>query len=158
VRVFWNQNEITLICGLKFSNNARTNTLSTPDNMKRWKIGEALPSGRKASADSCTICDHSPATITHILSSCDHALGKRTDPTNRIKIRHDMCLETFTDHILPHMEKNNYTILIDLPHNKLHYKTFSSELADSVLRPDLILCWCVSSDRAKLEESEIWEL
>ena len=70
---------------LRFNLRALTNTLPTPDNLRRWGQSEVDP--------ACPLCGR-PATLRHIVNSCSVALhqGRYTWP-------HDSVLQVLQRHL-----------------------------------------------------------
>ena len=79
---------------LQFNLRAISNTLPTPDNLRRWGQNEVDP--------ACPLCGR-PATLRHILNSCSVALHQ-----GRYTWRHDSVLEVLRRHLTSfwkHVEK-----------------------------------------------------
>ena len=70
---------------LQFNLRAISNTLPTPDNLRRWGQNEVDP--------ACPLCGR-PATLRHILNSCSVALHQ-----GRYTWRHDSVLEVLQRHL-----------------------------------------------------------
>ena len=70
---------------LRFNLRAISNTLPTPDNLRRWGQNEVDP--------ACPLCGR-PATLRHILNSCSVALHQ-----GRYTWRHDSVLEVLQRHL-----------------------------------------------------------
>jgi hypothetical protein len=72
---------------LKFTLNAITNTLPSPDNLRRWN----------QSKDACCgLCGAKYATLAHILAGCSwvHCVELKMPKSSRFKWRHDCVLAT----------------------------------------------------------------
>jgi ubiquitin C-terminal hydrolase len=63
---------------LSFCLNATFNTLPSPANLQRMQV---------QTENSCGLCNHSPCTVTHVLSGCSVALHQK-----RYEFRHDCVL------------------------------------------------------------------
>ena len=70
---------------LQFNLRAISNTLPTPDNLRRWGQNEVDP--------ACPLCGR-PASLRHILNSCSVALHQ-----GRYTWRHDSVLEVLQRHL-----------------------------------------------------------
>ena len=83
---------------MEFAMRSSTNTLATPDNLKRWKI---------ARSDVCKMCQkpNSPphkATLFHILNHCNSYLGE----SERFTWRHNSVLNYITQAIKDNKPEN----------------------------------------------------
>ncbi|KAL0220216.1 hypothetical protein RCL1_000071 [Eukaryota sp. TZLM3-RCL] len=118
---------------LKFAINSSLNVLPTADNLFRWKISRRMPNGSKLLSATCSLCESSPATLSHILASCPSY--QNPENVNRPAFRHDAVLSLFVDKLTPYLEQ--YELYCDLPNHSRYYVNFP--LINSDLRPDLIL-------------------
>jgi hypothetical protein len=96
---------------MQFAMRSATNTLATPDNLKRWK---------KTASDTCKMCVQQnsrpyKATLFHILNHCAAFLGDN----ERFKFRHDSVLNYIT-HTLKENKPENIQIYADLDGHKIN--------------------------------------
>jgi hypothetical protein len=77
---------------VKFCLNAQSNTLPTPDNLRRWNQTRDL---------CCGLCASPGATLSHILCGCPwvHAYEMKLPRESRFKWRHDCVLNVLLDAI-----------------------------------------------------------
>ena len=76
---------------LRFNLRVITNTLPTPDNLRRW--------GQQTVDPTCPLCGCS-STLRHILNGCKVALHQ-----GRFTWRHDSCLQVLKKHLLAFMKQ-----------------------------------------------------
>ncbi len=88
---------------LKFTINAQTNTLPSPDNLRRWN---------QTKYAMCGLCGIVGVTLAHILCGCGwvHGVELRSSKGSRYKWRHDCILATLTATI-----RNRIKVVNDLP-------------------------------------------
>ena len=108
---------------LPFALKACTNSLNTPDNLKRW--GE-----RKFS--KCDLCGNH-GTLEHILNFCSISLNQ-----GRTKWRHDSVLKHFTS-ILQQAKPVNIEMFADLPGHWMNGATVPADILCTSERPDVVL-------------------
>ena len=89
---------------LRFLLNSTTNTLPTPDNLRRWGVSRVEP--------SCPLC-HGACTLRHILTGCPVALRQ-----GRYTWRHDSVLSAIRDAIMSSWSTQRVALLgaADLPY------------------------------------------
>ena len=107
-----------------------TNTLATPDNLKRWKI---------AKSDVCKLCKkpNSPphkATLFHILNHCNSFLGE----SERFTWRHNSVLNYITQAIKEN-KPENIQIYADLEGHQVNGRTIPPHIMVTSSRPDLVI-------------------
>ena len=115
---------------MAFAMRAATNTLATPDNLKRWK---------KVRNDDCLMCKNQDrpackATLHHILNHCSAFLGD----TERFKWRHDSVL-TYLAETLKESLPDNISLYADLEGHSINGGTLPPHIAITGSRPDLVL-------------------
>ena len=104
---------------MQFSMRSSTNTLATPDNLKRWKI---------VGNDTCKMCvkpncrPHK-ATLFHILNNCDSFLGE----SERMTWRHNSVLSYITQTIKEN-QPDNIQIYADLDGHKVNGHTIPQNI------------------------------
>ena len=119
---------------LKFTTNACTNTLPSPDNLKRFNYVRKLPDGRKIVSATCSLCGGNNATLAHVLSFCPYSLRNES---NRMKWRHNKVLDKLLLEIIPKIGQR-WTTYCDLPQNVHHYTEFPLTDIATEQAPDLI--------------------
>ena len=103
---------------MEFAMRSSTNTLATPDNLKRWK---------KINNDNCKMC-YKPnthphkATLFHILNHCESFLGEN----ERMKWRHDSVLN-FMTLTLKENKPSHIQVYADLEDHKSAHSTNISD-------------------------------
>lgn len=108
---------------LSFALKASTNSLNTPDNLKRWGI-------RKLA--NCTLCGNH-CTLQHILNFCSVSLQQ-----GRLTWRHNSILSHLTKTLKAH-NPQNIEILADIPGHTLNGSTVPPDILCTSQRPDLVL-------------------
>ena len=107
-----------------------TNTLATPDNLKRWK---------RTNSDFCTVCRKpnvrpKKATLFHILNHCEGFLGEN----ERYVFRHDSILSYMTT-TLKENKPQHIQIFADLEGHKTNGQTIPQDIMVTASRPDLVI-------------------
>ena len=115
---------------MQFAMRSATNTLATPDNLKRWK---------KTASNTCKMCVQQnsrpyKATLFHILNQCAAFLGD----TERFKFRHDSVLNYIT-HTLKENKPENIQIYADLDGHKINGTTIPPHITVTSSRCDLVI-------------------
>ena len=115
---------------MAFAMRSATNTLATPDNLKRWK---------KIRSDDCLMCkkpDRPPAkaTLHHQLNHCSSFLGE----TERFTWRHDSVLTHMAESLKESLPKN-ITVYADLADHSINGGTLPPHVAITLSRPDLVI-------------------
>ena len=108
---------------LPFALKACTNTLNTPDNLKRW--------GKRKFA-KCALCGNH-CTLQHILNFCSTSLNQ-----GRTKWRHDSVLKHFTV-ALQEAKPVNIEMFADLPGHWMNGATIPADILCTLERPDVVL-------------------
>ena len=109
---------------------ASTNTLATPDNLKRWKVSRS---------DTCKMC-LSPtsrpqkATLFHILNNCSAFLGE----SERMTWRHDSVLSYITQTVKESLPEN-VQVFADLDGHKVNGGTIPPHIMVTSSRCDLVV-------------------
>ena len=85
---------------LKFCINATTNTLASPDNMRRWGQARNL---------CCGLCGQEGATLRHILAGCRwvHDYENKVMPEDRYTWRHNCVLKEIAYHVAEFISEIN---------------------------------------------------
>ena len=115
---------------MEFAMRSSTNTLATPDNLKRWK---------KINNDNCKMC-YKPnthphkATLFHILNHCESFLGEN----ERMKWRHDSVLN-FMTLTLKENKPSHIQVYADLEDHKSNGATIPQHIIVTSSRPDLVI-------------------
>ena len=113
---------------MSFAIRSATNTLATPDNLKRWK---------KAKSNICQMCkqpNRPPAkgTLHHILNNCPAFLD------DRYKWRHDSIItyliETIKEGMPSHLD-----IYADIAGHRIAGVTIPPQVIVTIQKPDLVL-------------------
>ena len=102
---------------------ACTQTLATPDNLRRWGV-RVDP---KCAMEGCG----QPCTLGHLLSGCKLSL-------NRFKYRHDSCLSYLLEKLVEN-KPASVTITADLPGWMEGSSTVSPDLALTGQVPDIVI-------------------
>jgi hypothetical protein len=115
---------------MSFAMRSTTNTLATPDNLKRWK---------KVKNDDCKMCKKpdrpaAKATLHHQLNHCPSFLGE----TERFTWRHDSVL-TYLAETLKENLPENITLYADLDGHSVNGGTLPPHIAITASRPDLVI-------------------
>ena len=108
---------------LSFALNSVTNTLPTPDNLRRW--GKRLVS-------RCPLCGNN-GTLEHILNFCPVALKQ-----GRFTWRHNSVLHHLTN-ALKENKTLNLEVLADIPGHDFNGSTIPPDILVTTSRPDLVL-------------------
>ena len=108
---------------LSFALRSATNTLPTPDNLKRW--------GKRRVA-KCPLCSNH-GTLEHILNFCPISLVQ-----GRFTWRHNSVLNHLTRSILQD-KPDNLEIYADIPGLDLNGSTIPPDILVSQQRPDLVI-------------------
>ena len=115
---------------MAFAMRASTNTLATPDNLKRWK---------KVKSDSCNMCKQpnkppAKATLHHQLNHCEAFLGER----ERFTWRHNSVLtyivETLKERLPSHLD-----LFSDLEGHSINGGSLPPHIIITQSRPDLVI-------------------
>lgn len=127
---------------LRFATNSLVSTLPSRNNLKRWKL---------TNCEDCPLCENvlhekRPQTIMHVLSNCPVALN-----TKRYSWRHNCVLSVITDFLMSH-KPSNISLLVDLSHHNNNYQLVPSYIADTQMRPDILL---VNKSRKKVLALEL---
>ncbi|KAL0209460.1 hypothetical protein RCL1_007828 [Eukaryota sp. TZLM3-RCL] len=80
---------------LRFAINSSLSVLPTADNLFRLKISRRLPYGSKLLSATCSLCESSPATLSHFLAS--YPSNQNPGNINRPAFRHDAALIPFVE-------------------------------------------------------------
>ena len=107
---------------MAFALRAASNSLASPDNLKRWGISRL---GR------CNLCQNK-GTLLHLLNFCSVSLSQ-----GRYTWRHDSVLQTLVSHISPLLLPSS-SLLSDLPDSTLGY-TIPPNILLTSHRPDLVI-------------------
>ena len=108
---------------LSFALNSATNTLPTPDNLRRWG---------KRNVSKCPLCGNN-GTLEHILNFCPVALKQ-----GRFTWRHNSVLSYFTN-ILKENKPDSLEIFSDIPGHDLNGGTIPPDVLVTSSRPDLVI-------------------
>jgi hypothetical protein len=113
---------------MTFAMRSATNTLATPDNLKRWK---------KARSDNCLMClkpDTPPVncTLHHLLNHCTDFLD------NHYVWRHDSIV-TYILETLKLVKPDTLDIFADIDGHRVNGLTIPSHFLITQQRPDIIL-------------------
>jgi len=84
---------------LKFLLNAQSNTLPSPDNLRRWNLKKNVP---------CGLCGFKEATLSHILAGCHWVRNSenKLDREDRYTWRHNNLISHFAKVLRDHLSKN----------------------------------------------------
>jgi hypothetical protein len=124
---------------MAFAARLATNSLASPDNLKRWG---------KRNMGTCPLCSSPNATLAHITNMCTVALNQ-----GRFTWRHDSVLHYFTTTIKS-VTTNNTEVFADLQNFRINGGTIPSDILVSVgdgSKPDLVLVDRKSKKIALLE-------
>ena len=115
---------------MQFAMRASTNTLATPDNLKRWKV---------ARSDICQMCvkPNSPpqkATLFHILNNCSAFLGE----AERMTWRHSSVLNYIT-HTIKESLSEQVQVFADLEGHKVNGGTIPPHIMVTQSRCELVI-------------------
>ena len=108
---------------LPFALKATTNTLNTPDNLRRW--------GKKKLAN-CSLCGNH-CTLLHILNYCSVSLNQR-----RYDWRHDSIVNLLTSTLLEG-KPSDIDIYSDIEGYKINGGTIPGDILCTLERPDIVL-------------------
>ena len=113
-----------------FAMRSSTNTLATPDNLKRWKI---------STNDNCKMCIKpncrpQKATLFHILNHCERFLGE----SERFTWRHNSVLN-FITLTLKENQPDHIKIYADLENHNINGSTIPQNIVPTNSRPDLVV-------------------
>ena len=108
---------------LSFALNSSTNTLPTPDNLRRW--------GKRV-VSKCPLCSNN-GTLEHILNWCSVSLTQ-----GRFTWRHNTVLNHITRTMLEN-KPENLEIYADIPGLDLNGSTIPPDVLVTGSRPDLVL-------------------
>ena len=108
---------------LPFALKATTNTLNTPDNLRRW--------GKKKLAN-CSLCGNH-CTLLHILNYCSISLNQ-----GRFDWRHDSVLKVLTSTLLEG-KPEDLLIYSDLVGFKINGGTIPGDILCTLERPDIVM-------------------
>ena len=108
---------------LPFALKATSNTLNTPDNLRRW--------GKKKLAN-CSLCGNH-CTLLHILNYCSVSLNQR-----RFDWRHDSIVKIFTSTLLEG-KPSDIDIYSDIEGYKINGGTIPGDILCTLERPDIVL-------------------
>ena len=108
---------------MSFALKSVTNSLATPDNLKRWG---------KRQLSQCPLCSNN-GTLHHILNYCPVALSQ-----GRYTWRHNSVLYHMTKVIL-NEKPEALEILADLPGLNLNGGTIPPDVITTQLKPDLVI-------------------
>ena len=84
---------------LKFLLNAQSNTLPSPDNLRRWNLKRNVP---------CGLCGFKEATLSHILAGCHWVRNSenKLNREDRYTWRHNNLIAHFAKVLRDHLSKN----------------------------------------------------
>ena len=113
-----------------FAMRSATNTLATPDNLRRWK---------KVQNDNCKMCKEPntrprKATLFHILNHCKAFLGEH----ERFTWRHNSVLSYITLAIKENLPEH-IKVYADLDGHKVNGQTIPQDILVTSSRPDLVI-------------------
>ena len=108
---------------MSFALNSVTNTLPSPDNLKRW--------GKRV-VSKCPLCQNT-GTLEHILNFCPVALTQK-----RYNYRHDSVLNHLTSVIIAN-KPENIEVYADIPGFDLNGSTIPPDILVTLSRPDLVI-------------------
>ena len=113
-----------------FAMRSATNTLTTPDNLRRWK--KTQNDTRKMFKKPNT--RQSKATLFHILNHCTAFLGEQ----ERFRWRHDSVLSYMTLTIKENAP-DHIQIYADLDGHNVNGQTLPQDIVVTASRPDLVI-------------------
>ena len=108
---------------MSFALNSVTNTLPSPDNLKRW--------GKRV-VSKCPLCGNT-GTLEHILNFCQVALTQK-----RYNYRHDSVLNHLAKVILE-SKPDDIEVYADIPGLDLNGCTIPPDILVTISRPDLVI-------------------
>ena len=108
---------------MSFALNSVTNTLPSPDNLKRW--------GKRV-VSKCPLCSNT-GTLQHILNFCPVALIQK-----RYNYRHDSVLNHIASVIIA-SKPDNLEVYADIPGLDINGSTIPPDVLVTLSRPDLVL-------------------
>ena len=108
---------------MSFALNSVTNTLPSPDNLKRW--------GKRV-VSKCPLCQNT-GTLEHILNFCPIALNQK-----RYNYRHDSVLNHLASVIIAN-KPDNIEVYADIPGLDLNGSTIPPDILVTLSRPDLVI-------------------
>ena len=108
---------------MSFALKSVTNSLATPDNLKRWG---------KRQLSMCPLCNNN-GTLHHILNFCPVALNQ-----GRYTWRHNSVLYHISKTILTE-KPDTLEILADLPGLNMNGGTIPPDIITTQLKPDLVI-------------------
>ena len=108
---------------MSFALNSVTNTLPSPDNLKRW--------GKRV-VSRCPLCSNT-GTLHHILNFCPIALTQ-----GRYNFRHDSVLNHLASVIIGN-KPDNLEVYADIPGLDINGSTIPPDILVTLSRPDLVL-------------------
>ena len=115
---------------MAFAMRSSTNTLATPDNLKRWK---------KVVSDSCQMCRQpgrppAKATLHHQLNHCAAFLGE----SERYTWRHDSVAQYIADTLKENLPEQ-MSLYADLEGHKVCGGTIPPTIVQTSSRPDIVI-------------------
>ena len=115
---------------MAFAMRSSTNTLATPDNVKRWK---------KVVSDSCQMCRQpgrppAKATLHHQLNHCSAFLGE----TERYTWRHDSVAQYIAETLKENLPEQ-MSLYADLEGYKVCGGTIPPTIVQTSSRPDIVI-------------------
>ena len=115
---------------MAFAMRSATNTLATPDNLKRWK---------KTASDNCQMCRQpgrppAKATLHHQLNNCSAFLGEH----ERYTWRHDSVAQYMAETLKENLPEQ-MSLYADLEGYKVCGGTIPPTIVQTASRPDIVL-------------------
>ena len=115
---------------MSFAMRSSTNTLATPDNLKRWK---------KSRSDNCLMCHQSDSppkkcTLHHLLNNCEAFLG------DRYVWRHDSVV-TYMVETLKLDKPEHLDIFADIDGHRCNGLTIPNSVIITLQRPDIVIIY-----------------
>ena len=108
---------------MSFALNSVTNTLPSPDNLRRW--------GKRV-VSKCPLCQNT-GTLEHILNFCPVALTQK-----RYNYRHDSVLNHLASVIIAN-KPDSIEVYADIPGLDLNGSTIPPDILVTLSRPDLVI-------------------
>ena len=108
---------------MSFALNSVTNTLPSPDNLKRW--------GKRV-VSKCPLCGNT-GTLEHILNFCPVALTQK-----RYNYRHDSVLNHLAS-VIKSSKPDNIEVYADIPGLDINGSTIPPDILVTLSRPDLVI-------------------
>ena len=108
---------------MSFALNSVTNTLPSPDNLKRW--------GKRV-VSKCPLCGNT-GTLEHILNFCQVALIQK-----RYNYRHDSVLNHLA-RVIIESKPDNIEVYADIPELDINGSTIPPDILVTLSRPDLVI-------------------